>query len=70
MADYQNGNGKVRIDPSIALQIVAWVVAVIVAYGMVRADVAVLQTKYDRLAQDISEIKTDVRELLNRGRTQ
>ena len=62
-------NGKLKLDPTLAVQAVSWVVAVLLAYGMIRADVAVLQTKYDRVMQDITEIKIDIRELLNYERS-
>ena len=57
-------NGKVKIDPTLAVQAVVWVVGVLLAYGAINADVAVLQTKYDLMMTDVQEIKVDLRELL------
>jgi hypothetical protein len=50
----------------LVLTVIGWIVAVLLAYGAVNVRVAVLETKYDRLTQDIGEIKSDVKTLLQR----
>lgn len=45
-------------------QIGVWVVLVLLAYGTVNTRLQVLEVKYDRIAQDISEMRADVKALL------
>ena len=59
-------NGRVRLSLTIVAQVVAWIVAVVLAYGAVNARVSVLEDRYHRLEQDIREIKGDVKVLLQR----
>ncbi|HXU04410.1 MAG TPA: hypothetical protein VN903_25790 [Polyangia bacterium] len=51
-----NGNGRIKVDPAIALQIVAWIVGVMLVYGAVNARVSVLETKYDALKESLTLI--------------
>jgi hypothetical protein len=44
-AENNNGNGKLRIEPGLLLQIVAYVVGLAVAYGAMSARVAVVESK-------------------------
>lgn len=59
-------NGRFRVSVTIAVQVVAWVAAVVLAYGAVNARVSVLEDRYQRIEQDIREIKGDVKALLQR----
>jgi hypothetical protein len=68
MAEH-NGNGGVRINWQSALVVlVGWLVSAVLAYGAVDARVRVLEASYDRLLYDMREIKTDVKQILERGR--
>ena len=49
-------NGRIKIDPAIGLQIVAWIVGVMLVYGAVNARVSVLETKYDALKESLTLI--------------
>lgn len=67
MAD-QNGNGRIRVSFGQIAVIVGWLATVLLAYGAVDSRVAVLEERYERLFQDIGEIKRDVRTLIQRDR--
>lgn len=49
-----------------ALQIVAFIVAVLVAYGMVQSDVAVMKEQIRQLREQVVDIQNDVKTLLRR----
>jgi hypothetical protein len=59
-------NGEERITINWLFQIVAWVAAAVVAYGMARSDIAVLQAQQsdDRRRMERIELKID--QLLDR----
>ena len=65
MADHESNN-RLSIRPQVALQIVAWIVAVMLVYAATNARIAVLESKYDSMRSDISDIRTDVKTLLQR----
>ena len=59
----QNGNGfKVNWQAAIVV-LVTWFASALLAYGAVDARVKVLEASYERLLQDMREIKSDVREV-------
>lgn len=60
------GNGRLKVSLTLVVQAVAWIVAVVLAYGAVSSRVSVLEDRYQRLEQDIREIKGDVKALLHR----
>ena len=53
-------------DFTVLKQVIAWVVAVLIAYGALQARVSVLEERVNRLSSDIQEIKQDVKTLLLR----
>lgn len=59
-------NGRIKLDPTIALQIVAWIVAGVVTYGAINARVAVMETQMETFRADIQEMKQDIKVLLRR----
>lgn len=61
-----HGNGRLKIDPTVALQIVAWIIAALVTYGAIASRVAVVESRVDTLKSDLQEVKQDVKELLRR----
>jgi hypothetical protein len=63
-AAMETHNGNVKIRPSILIQLLAWLVAVVLAYGVVTARVSVLEDRVDSLKTDVREIKQDLKELL------
>ena len=56
-----NGNGRKLISWQ---TIIGWVGAALLAYGAVEARVRVLEDRYERIIQDIGEIKSDVKTLI------
>lgn len=66
MTEHRGENGRIRVNPAVLVQIVAWLVSILLAYGALNARISVLETKYDQQARDISEIKADVKQLLKR----
>lgn len=43
--------------------VLGWVVAVLLAYGAVEARVRVLEDRYERIREDLGEIKSDLKAL-------
>lgn len=60
-----NGNGRFRVP---WLTVLGWVVGAMLAYGAVEARVRVLEFQYSRVADDIRDIKVDVKDLLRWSR--
>lgn len=57
-----NDRGRSGHDWSTAaLTGIAWLVAVMLAYGAVDARVKVLEDRYERIREDLSEIKGDLK---------
>jgi hypothetical protein len=69
MAD-QNGtngtNGRIKIDPGFAIQLLAWIVAAVLTYGAINARVAVVESQINIFRGDLNEIKQDLKSLLRR----
>lgn len=64
-----NGNGaRLKTWMPLIVWVVTTVVTVTLAYGAVTSRLSVLEVKYDRLYQDIAEIKSDVKTLLREAR--
>jgi hypothetical protein len=64
MADHNNGNGRMTINwQSLIAFLAIWLVSAILAFGAVDARVKVLESSYERLLQDMRDIKSDVREV-------
>lgn len=61
-------NGRLRVSWSVAIQIVAWLVAVLLAYGAVDARVAVLESKQGLLERQIERIENKLDRVLERLR--
>lgn len=61
-----NGNGRLRISTPTLIQVAIWIVTVTLAYGALSERITTLEVKYDRLVQDVAEIKADVKQLLKR----
>lgn len=58
--------GAARVDIGTIVQLVVYVVAVTLAYASLSERITKLEVKYDRIAQDIAEIKADLKTLLER----
>lgn len=52
----------------VSAQVAMWLVIVLLAYGTINTRLQVLEVKYDRIAQDISEMRADVKMLLQMQR--
>lgn len=59
-------SAKSKLWWQVLAQAVVWLVMAIMAYGTVNTRLEVLEVKYDRISQDIAEMKTDVKTLLLR----
>jgi len=66
MAD-ANSNGRIRLSFSQIVVVVSWIVTVLLAYGAIDSRLSVLEDRYERLFQDVGEIKRDVRTLVQRA---
>lgn len=61
MADNGNGNGGPRIQWTLVVQVVAWVVGLMLAYNAMNARVSVVEYQVNTLHDDIQMIKSDQR---------
>jgi hypothetical protein len=59
-----NGNGRLRTWLPVVIWTASTLVIVSLAWGSMSARMDVLEVKYDRLYQDIAEIKSDVKAIL------
>lgn len=58
--------GTITRNFTIAGQVIAWLIGVLLAYGALSTRVAVTETKVSTIQDDIHEIKSDVKQLLQR----
>jgi len=57
-------NGRIKVSVSLLMQIAVWLVSVLLAYGALSTRLSVLEDRYERMVNDVSEIKSDVKRLL------
>ena len=57
-------SARVKTWWQLIAQVGVWVVLVLLAYGELNTRLQVLEVKYDRIAEDISEMRADVKALL------
>lgn len=60
-------NGRFKVSWTQVVVLVGWLVTALMAYGAVDSRVKVLEDRYDRLFQDVKDIKSDVRYLVERS---
>lgn len=51
---------------TIARQVIAWLIGVLLAYGAISTRVAVTESKVSTIQDDLREIKADIKQLLQR----
>jgi hypothetical protein len=59
-------SSKTKVDVGSVTKVAAWIVAAVLAYGALSTRIAVLESNYSRIVQDIAEIKADVKALLRK----
>lgn len=59
-------NGRIKLTWPQIVVIVSWIVTVLLAYGAVDSRLRLLEDRYERLFSDVSEIKADVKTILQR----
>ena len=47
-----------------AEKIIGWIVAAVIAWAAVEARVRVLEVRFDRVAEDVAEMRSDVKTLI------
>lgn len=57
---------KLRVRWDVIVTVVAWLVGGLLAYGALDARIRVLESQYLGTADDIREIKSDIKQLLRR----
>lgn len=57
---------KSRITLKDTVQVVIYVIAIVLAYSALDKRITTLEVQYDRIAEDVREIKADVKKLLTR----
>lgn len=58
MADEQNGNGRIKLSQTTAIQIVTWLIAGLLTYGAVSERVAVLESRVNGLEKQLERIES------------
>jgi hypothetical protein len=61
-----NGNGRIKIEPSVLLQIVIYLAMLGVAWGALNARIDAMQSRYDEVMQDVREMRGDIKLILQR----
>lgn len=64
--DRQRGGGPAWLRSDLAKLGLSWLVAALLAYGVVNARVAVLEDRVDDMKDNITEIRQDIKTLLRR----
>ena len=59
-------NGRINWQTAITV-VVTWLVTAMLAYGAIDARLQVLEDRYERVVDDLREIKADVKALLKRS---
>lgn len=60
----EQGNGRLRIDPGVALQIIVYVIVLAVAYGAMSSRVAVVETKQEAVGHRMERIENKLDQLI------
>ena len=60
----ENGNGRLRISPELALQIIVYVIGLAVAYGAMSSRVAVVETKQESAGQRMERMENKLDQLI------
>ncbi len=63
-----NGNGRFRVSIGFALQLASMIVAIMLAYNSINARIAIIETKYDYLSQQIASMNYKLDRLLDRNK--
>lgn len=62
----KESNGRLKIDPRLLVSIAGWLVSIMLAWGYVNTKLAVVESKVERLQQDMTDMRGDIRTLLGR----
>ena len=52
-----NTNGRLKLDPTVAFQIVAWIVAALLTYGAISARISVVEVRQADIGQRLDRIE-------------
>jgi len=64
----ENGNGRIRVDPTLLLQVVAWLIVAVATYGAISSRVAVVETKQSETDRRLERIEQKLDDLLRLAR--
>lgn len=67
-ADRRSGNGSSFMRSDLVKTLLTYVIAALVAWGVVQSRVAVLESRVNGFDAALTEIRQDVKTLLSRGR--
>jgi hypothetical protein len=59
-------NGRLRVSPGLVVQIVVYVIALMLTYSALDKRIAALEARYEQISDDIREVKSDIKVLLQR----
>ena len=55
-----NTNGRLKLDPAVAFQIVAWIVAALLTYGAISARIAMVEVRQTDIGQRLDRIEQKI----------
>ena len=61
-------NGRMKLDPTVALQILAWIIAAVFTYGAISSRVAVVESRQGDSERRMERIESKVDRLLELAR--
>lgn len=61
-------NGRIKLTWAQIVAFIGWLAMALLAYGAVDTRVKVLEDRYDRLFQDVKEMKADIKILVRRDK--
>lgn len=69
MTDHRpDDHGRYKINWQTAVTVlIGWLVSAVLAYGAIDSRVKVLEDRYERMVEDVREIKQDIKVILHRS---
>lgn len=61
-------NGRIKVEPTVAIQVIAWIIAAVFTYGIINARVSVVESKQDASERRMERIEQKVDRLLELAR--
>ena len=63
-----SSNGRLKVDPLVAFQVIAWLVAALITYGAMNSRVAVVESQQNAAERRMERIENKIDDILGRLR--